>query len=486
MTLCTMDAHYLATDAANGDRFAGIHSERFRYVTGLGWLWFDGARWTLTDAREKAREAAKSVALSIATEQWPAAVTSPAKWATRSLSSKALDNMLECARTRMLAQRHDFDREVNALNVGNGVLRFIRGDGDQVTVARSAQKASDMMRRKATADFDPKARAPAWKRHIEKVLPDPSVRAYVQRVFGYAMLGSKKEQAIFFCLGDGGDGKTTTLNAISDALGDYAAAFDIAKLLDSPMVRDAEAPTPMLASLDGDVRFVTCAEPPTNARLNEALIKHLTGGAKIRARALKGASFEHTPRYTIFVECNSPPRIVGKDRGIWRRIRVIPWTAQIAQSAMDPDLGEKLAQESAGILNWLIEGAKQYLLLGLAEPDAIVRATDALRGRSQSALAWSEAATMESDAAAASQIDLWRSYRQFCLDRNLPAIQRGAFVSQLPTLGFKRRGSLDSRSRRVLWTGRKLTTYGVRLISRCEETLPEGKTDKQDQRLTVS
>ncbi|MEQ1811372.1 MAG: phage/plasmid primase, P4 family [Terricaulis sp.] len=478
MTLFSMDAHYLATDAANGDRFAGACGERFRHITRLGWLWFDGTRWTLDDAREKAREAAKSVALSIATERWPIATISPTKWATRSLSSKALDNMLECARTQMLARPEDFDREPNVLNVGNATLRFSRRDDSQITVARSSHNASDMKRRKALADLDLKARAPVWKRHIERVLPDPSVRSYAQRVMGYVMLGSRKEQVIFFCLGDGGDGKTTTLNAIAAAMGDYAATMDIAKLLDSPVTRDAEAPTPMLASLDGDVRFVTCAEPPTNARLNEALIKHLTGGAKIRARALKGASFEHTPRYTIFVECNSPPRIIGKDRGIWRRIRVIPWTAQIAQSAMDPDLGDKLAQESSGILNWLIEGAKEYLHVGLAEPDAIVRCTEALRGRSQSGLAWSETVTAPDESSALSQIDLWRSYRRFCSDRSLPALQRGAFVSQLPALGFKRRTSLDSRSRRVVWSGRKLTACGVRLTGRCEETSAESSALK--------
>ena len=52
----------------------------------------------------------------------------------------------------------------------------------------------------------------------------PAIRAYLQRIFGYALTGLTTEQCFFIFHGIGSNGKSTILNAILDLLGEYADA----------------------------------------------------------------------------------------------------------------------------------------------------------------------------------------------------------------------------------------------------------------------
>ena len=78
---------------------------------------------------------------------------------------------------------------------------------------------------------------------------------------------------------------------------------------------------------------------------------------------------------------NHKPVIKGKDHGIWRRIKLIPFTTRITDDKRDPYLEQKLLAEKSGILNWLIEGLLRWRREGLAVPAVITNATDEYRGR---------------------------------------------------------------------------------------------------------
>jgi putative DNA primase/helicase len=69
----------------------------------------------------------------------------------------------------------------------------------------------------------------------------------------------------------------------------------------------------------------------------------------------------------------------GTDYGIWRRIRLIPFTTTIPADKQDKDLEEKLKGEWSGILNWLITGTVRWQPEGLKTPDEISCATDEYR-----------------------------------------------------------------------------------------------------------
>ena len=70
--------------------------------------------------------------------------------------------------------------------------------------------------------YDPGAPAPRWEAFLDRILPDPEVRAFVHRAIGYSITGSVGEQVLFFLHGSGANGKSTFLNVLRSVLGRYA------------------------------------------------------------------------------------------------------------------------------------------------------------------------------------------------------------------------------------------------------------------------
>ncbi len=89
--------------------------------------------------------------------------------------------------------------------------------------------------------------------------------------------------------------------------------------------------------------------------------------------------FEHSPTYKIFIAANYNPDIRGIDPGIWRRIRVIPFSVIIPDSEIDKDFRQKLDDELSGILKWCIEGCLLWKQEGLSLPEAVAEAIDNYR-----------------------------------------------------------------------------------------------------------
>jgi putative DNA primase/helicase len=79
------------------------------------------------------------------------------------------------------------------------------------------------------------------------------------------------------------------------------------------------------------------------------------------------------PQFKIWIGTNHRPGIRGTDEGIWRRIRLIPFTVYIPDGKVDEKLVGKLKSESSGILNWMLAGLEEYKLGGLMEPEAVLR-----------------------------------------------------------------------------------------------------------------
>jgi putative DNA primase/helicase len=133
-----------------------------------------------------------------------------------------------------------------------------------------------------------------------------------------------------------------------------------------------------LARLHG-ARLVAATEPDRAKKLDEAAIKRVTGQDVITARFLYSEFFDFKFRGKIWLAANHKPHITGTDEGIWRRIRLIPFTVQITEAEKDPDLPDKLRKEYPGILRWMLEGANRWYADGLGMPEAVKAATATYR-----------------------------------------------------------------------------------------------------------
>jgi putative DNA primase/helicase len=136
-----------------------------------------------------------------------------------------------------------------------------------------------------------------------------------------------------------------------------------------------------VAALAGK-RFVATIETDEGRTLAEALMKTLTGGDKITARFLYKNSFSFDPTFKIWLAANHKPVVRNNDHGVWRRIKLVPFTEQIREEEKDPHLAAKLARELPGILNWALAGLKIWQEEGLQEPKCVREGTEEYRSES--------------------------------------------------------------------------------------------------------
>lgn len=306
------------SDLGNARRLVRGHGHLLRFVKAAGWLAWDGRRWRMDDTGG-AERLAKRVPGMLWRELETARRAGDAElakriaaWALKSESAHCTAAMLEQARSErgLVARLSDFDRNPWLLNVTNGTL-------DLRTLTLRPHRREDLLTRLAPVAWDPTAEAPTWRAFLERVLPDPEVRGYVQRSSGYGLTGDTTEQVFDFWYGMGANGKSTAIETRRAAMGDYACSTPF----DTFLVRQGDGPRNDIAALKG-ARFVTASEPPSGARLDEGVMKQLTGEDEVTARFLHKEFFSYSPQFKVVLVANNKPRIRGTDDGMWRRVRL--------------------------------------------------------------------------------------------------------------------------------------------------------------------
>ena len=136
----------------------------------------------------------------------------------------------------------------------------------------------------------------------------------------------------------------------------------------------------MVASLFR-ARLAVASETSARDWLNEAQVKNLTGGDRLKAWRMREDEWEFDPTHTMVMFSNHRPEIRGTDEGMWRRVRLIPWDVAIPDNERDEALGSKLVAEAPGILRWVVEGCVRYLAVGIGAPECIVASTADYRAK---------------------------------------------------------------------------------------------------------
>ncbi|MBV1818007.1 phage/plasmid primase, P4 family [Clostridium cochlearium] len=221
-------------------------------------------------------------------------------------------------------------------------------------------------------EYNPKATCPRWKKFISEIVnEDKELEEFIQRAIGYSLTGSTKEQKLFICYGKGSNGKSILLEILRILLNNYASNIKTDSIL---LKRNKSSANPDIAKLKG-IRFVTAQEIQEGKKLDEALVKEITGADTITARFLYNNEFEFRPEFKLWLATNYKPAISGTDDGIWRRLILIPFKCTFTEQKgnKDSDLLDKLKKELPGILNWCIEGYRAWEEYGLSEPDIVKR-----------------------------------------------------------------------------------------------------------------
>ena len=275
--------------------------------------------------------------------------------------------MLEVAKSDpMVVIHHDvLDSDTMLFNASNGTVNLRTGQ-------LQPHRQMDLLTKMSPVVFDPNAKAPVWEQFLFRALSgNVELVDFLQRAVGYALTGSVQEHVLFFCYGNGANGKSTFLGTLHSLLGEYAAPAPRGMLFRS---KGTERHPTELATLHG-LRFVTCSEIEEGQAFDEALVKDLTGGDRISARRMNEDFWSFAPTHKLFLAGNHRPVVRGDDEGIWRRMRLIPFTVTIPESERDAMLPEKLRAELPGILAWAVRGCVAWNAGGLQAPGTVKSAT---------------------------------------------------------------------------------------------------------------
>jgi putative DNA primase/helicase len=163
------------------------------------------------------------------------------------------------------------------------------------------------------------------------------------------------------------------------------------------------------------------------------------------ARFLYGEYFEFKPTFKIFMGTNHKPVIKGTDHGIWRRIRLIPFTTKIEDDDQDKQLDDKLLHERSGILNWLIEGALMWQKEGLKPPNIIINATNEYRCEMDVIGNFIKERCEQKPGLEIRARELFKCYQDWCEENNEHAVSERFLGLRLKELGFEQRRCNDGR-----------------------------------------
>lgn len=343
------------SDTGNGERFAQRMRDVVRFCVGEDrWYLWDGSRWR-RDELNRVLVLTKEIVRDLYVE---AAQLRDAErdrheaWAQTSQSAGRREAMLRIASAEpgIAIRPDDLDADPWLLGVRTGVV-------DLRTQTLRASDPADLLTRRAEVDFDPSAECPLWLKHVDFVTNgDAALAAWLRRAIGYTLTGLTSEQQLFFLWGTGNNGKSTLLDVLLALLGSYGTVGD-----ESLLTSTGGHPT-QLADLRG-ARLVVCDETDREKKLAEQRIKMMTG-KKIKARYMRQNFFEYTPRFQVWVSGNHKPEIRGGDDGIWRRLRLVPFTAKLTSDMKILDYEEVLKRELSGILNWALVGLADWVQLG--------------------------------------------------------------------------------------------------------------------------
>ena len=367
---------YDQTDTGNAHRLYDRFGKIIRYsFNRKKWYFWTGKMWTLDESGE-IKKLADEICEDLKREAWNVQdedlQEKALKFAKKTASSNSKEAMIkECQHIEDIpASPDDFDAYVDYLNCQNGIVNLRNGE-------LIPHDSSFMMSKICSSEYDVRGGKPKrWLQFLDEVTGgDKKLQEYIQKCIGYSISGSNKEQCAYFLYGMGNNGKSTFLDTIADLLGTYAAnAQPDTIMLQSRIGSSGGGANSDIARLKS-ARFVTCEEPTEGVRLNEGLLKQLTGGSKVTCRFLYGDEFEYTPEFKIWVATNHKPTVRGTDIGIWRRIKLIPFEVNIPKDKVDKNLKYKLRQEFPQILAWAVEGCIKWQREGLEEPERVVEAT---------------------------------------------------------------------------------------------------------------
>jgi len=454
--------------AAFGDVWNGArHADRLRgrrlYVSAEGhWLEWTGQRWAAMTPEQVADDAKEtSAAILGKTAEAFRKDNSRDNQAMMDKATKLHGNAEALARMEKMARSEhgmhvaspaEFDADPFSLTCLNGIVDLRTG---RLRRARPA----DLVSKLAGCAYDPDAECPMFESLLETIMPDPEIRAFVQRAVGYTLTGLVDEEVFFLAYGRGQNGKSVFANTIAAMLGEYVVTLGAALVTLRKHENEAER---MMARLPGS-RLALVNETAQGEVFDSARVKAIASREKLSARKLRHEGFDFMPTHKVWIRTNHLLGSLDSGDGFWRRCTPIPFTVRIPDEKKIGDLDRKIiAAELQGVLAWAVRGAVDWGRSGLRVPLAINAVVAQYREETDLPGEWLAENTERDPEAMVTVMQAYADYAEYCRESGMKPGSKNNFSRIMTDRGFKR--SADTKTRRFI---------GFRLRRRHDEDFPE-------------
>ncbi len=416
-------------------RLADTYADRLMFVHGLGWFAYDGTRWH-EDTQGEAKRAVIDVLRRALSQSFDdKRLRDDVRKCESAAGVTGVLDLASALEAFAFTVAH-LDADPYLLNVANGTLNLR-------TMELRPHSPADRITKVTRAAYDPAGTSRDWDVFLAQVLPDESVREFLRRYVGVALCGRVLEHVLAILTGTGRNGKGVFYGAVEHALGDYATVAEP----DLFMHRENAHPTGEMDLLG--VRWVVVSESDRGRRLAEATVKRLTGGDRIRARRMRQDFVEFAPSHTAALVTNHLPKVSGDDPALWARLRVVPFEVVVPKEKQDTKLPQRLELAADAVLGWAIQGWVDYGRVGLAEPAAVLAATDAYQADADALGRFLTECCMTTPAVSVHAGQLFDAWAKWAAEEGIEPGSKKAFGEALDKRGFAaHKGTGGARFRR--------------------------------------
>lgn len=264
-----------------------------------------------------------------------------------------------------------------------------------------------------------------WEKTLLEIFSDNKVLVdFFQRICGYALIGKVLLSLLVVLVGQGRNGKSLIVEAISKAMGQLSGAIRSEMLLDQYRAGNSAGPTPDIMALRG-LRMAFASETDDGCRISPARVKWLTGNDTITGRNPHDKyEMRFSPSHTLFLLTNHKPHAPADDFAFWERVVLIPFELSFVdrepvkenERKADPHLGAKLEKELSGILAWMVRGCLEWQRYGLQSPTLVKEAVQNYKREEDIVADFIDACCVVKSGCSVMAMDVYEAFKQWWKD----------------------------------------------------------------------
>ncbi len=348
---------------------------------------------------------------------------SPAKAMTANFTRHGVQQIYAGARL----MRKDTYNNIVRINLMNGTLE-VNEHGHHL----KQHNPDDYLTYVLPFEYDTQAKAPIFKKYLNRVLPDESSQMVLQEFLGYVFVKHLKLEKALILLGEGQNGKSVMFEIIMELFGRVnVSTKSLGDLTDRDSGNDNRAKL-------GD-KLLNYGSEIRGKDIDADMFKRLVSGEPVAAREKYKTGFDLENKCKFMFNANKLPEGAEQTDAYYRRFIIVPFNAKITEKEKDPELHSKIINsELPGVLNWVIEGLDRLLWeKSFTQCIAAEEALEIYKKESNTVVGYIEELELVPNPQSFRLVnDLYKEYRTWCRDSGYVALAKNSFSKEFVKQDF--------------------------------------------------